>query len=329
MDQKSRQKATSSVQKDFYRLLNNSNFGINCRKNIDNCYLEPLYDDFSGMSYIKNFTAISNDDTFRIFFSPCLLRQEIRTTYDAKIFALNKEEPAYETHTNYYERQNAEELDVFDSYEKNKKVKKRKLKNINEKIRDSSDPRKTKMILDFNHRESASIKSFAIKKKNPIKVTSRFTSGKLLFATLSLKSFIYSIAEISSFPSEIVQTIYKKYQIEGILVNHVLTDTYSTTIQFVIVSDPNSDAPEPKMRDIIFEVIIAMKYIYNRCDTSHEFWDNFQARKKNRKKKLGLYETENMDNPCYVTLAVNPKEYFEVFKNYKTNKKHKGIKKGS
>ena len=184
------------------------------------------------------------------------------------------------------------------------------------------------MILDFKHRESG-IKSFAIKKKNPIKVTSRFTSGKLLFATLSLKSFIYSIAEISSFPSEIVQTIYKKYQIEGILVNHVLTDTYSTAIQFVIVSDPNSDAPEPKMRDIIFEVIIAMKYIYNRCDTSHEFWDNFQARKKNRKKKLGLYETENIDNPCYVTLAVNPKEYFEVFKNYKTNKKHKGIKKGS
>ena len=127
MDQKSRQKATSSVQKDFYRLLNNSNFGINCRKNIDNCYLEPLYDDFSGMSYIKNFTTISNDDTFRIFFSPCLLRQEIRTTYDAKIFALNKEEPAYETHTNYYERQNAEELYVFDSYEKNKKVKKKKI----------------------------------------------------------------------------------------------------------------------------------------------------------------------------------------------------------
>ena len=127
MGQKSRQRAASSVEKDFYRLLNNSNFGIDCRKNIDNCYLEPLYDDFSEMSYIKNFTAIFNDDTFRNFFSPCLLRQEIRTTYDSKIFGLNKEEPAYETHTNYYERQNAEELYVFDSYEKNKKVKKKKI----------------------------------------------------------------------------------------------------------------------------------------------------------------------------------------------------------
>ena len=36
-----------------------------------------------------------------------------------------------------------------------------------------------------------------------------------------------------------------------------------------------------------------------------------------------------MDNPCYVTLAVNPKEYPEFFQDYFSNKKHKGIKKGS
>ena len=44
---------------------------------------------------------------------------------------------------------------------------------------------------------------------------------------------------------------------------------------------------------------------------------------------LGLYEVEHIDDPCYVTLAVNPKEYFEYFKSHSTNKKHKGIKKGS
>lgn len=33
--------------------------------------------------------------------------------------------------------------------------------------------------------------------------------------------------------------------------------------------------------------------------------------KKKGKKKLGLYETERFDNPCYITLAV--KEYFEFF----------------
>ena len=152
-------------------------------------------------------------------------------------------------------------------------------------------------------------------------------SGKLLmFAKLLLKSFIYSLAETFCFLSPIVKSIYQKYQIEKILIYDVLTDTNSTVLQFIIISDPNSDMPKTKIRDIFFEVIIATK-IYKRFDTSHPFWDNFQARKESRKKKLGYYETEHIDNPCYVTLAVNPKEYFEIFKDYKTNKKHKGIKK--
>ena len=46
-------------------------------------------------------------------------------------------------------------------------------------------------------------------------------------------------------------------------------------------------------------------------------------------KVLGLYEVENINDPCYVTLAVNPKEYFEYFKSENRNKKHKGIKKGA
>ena len=43
---------------------------------------------------------------------------------------------------------------------------------------------------------------------------------------------------------------------------------------------------------------------------------------------LGLYEVEHIDDSCYVTLAVNLKEYFEYFKSNSTNKKHKGIEKG-
>ena len=51
MNQISRQKATSSVERDFFKVLNNSDFGIDCRNNIDDCILKPLYDDFTEMSY--------------------------------------------------------------------------------------------------------------------------------------------------------------------------------------------------------------------------------------------------------------------------------------
>ena len=63
--------------------------------------------------------------------------------------------------------------------------------------------------------ESSSIKSFAFKKRSEIKVTTRFMSGKLLmFAKLSLKSFIYEIADIFCFPNENIKEIYKKYMRE-------------------------------------------------------------------------------------------------------------------
>ena len=44
-NQKARLKTISLVEKDFYKLLNNRNFGIDYCNNINNCILEPLYDD--------------------------------------------------------------------------------------------------------------------------------------------------------------------------------------------------------------------------------------------------------------------------------------------
>ena len=153
-----------------------------------------------------------------------------------------------------------------------------------------------------------------------------------MFAKLSLKDFIYSLYILLSFPASIVKKIYEKYQIDRIICYHILTDTDSTFLQFVILSDPASSFPECDIRDIIFAVIVKTE-IFKRFDTSHPFWKKFDAfkpkRQKKKKKKISLCEIKHIDDPCYVTLAVNPKEYFEFFKDHWTNKKHKGIKKES
>ena len=185
-----------------------------------------------------------------------------------------------------------------------------------------------KMLIEFNNAEAASLKSIAVKKKSVVKTTTRFMSGKLLmFTKLSIRSFIYSLVEIFSFPNETVQEIYKKYQIEKIFCYHTLTDTDSISLQFVIISYPSSTFPEFDVRDILFEIIVKTE-MFQRFDTSHSFWKKLDAQKPKRQKKLGLYEVENIDDPCYVTLAINTKEYFEFFKSSALNKKHKGIKKG-
>ena len=103
MNQKARQKATSSVERDFYKLLKNSNFCINCRYNIENCLLAPLYGDFSEIPSVKKYTTIFSD-IFRDFFSPSLLRQEIIQTFQSKIIPLKQEEPTYKARKKYYER---------------------------------------------------------------------------------------------------------------------------------------------------------------------------------------------------------------------------------
>ena len=38
---------------------------------------------------------------------------------------------------------------------------------------------------------------------------------------------------------------------------------------------------------------------------------------------------EHVDNACILTIAANPKEYLEIFEGKSSNKKHKGIRKGS
>ena len=114
---------------------------------------------------------------------------------------------------------------------------------IENKIKGCEDIRKNKMIIEFNDYASSCVKSIAVKSNTNIKCTTRFMSGKLLmFAKLSLKSFIYSLVELLAFPEEntIVSEIFDKYEIERIFCYHVLTDTNSTSIQFIIISDANS-----------------------------------------------------------------------------------------
>lgn len=138
-------KATSLVEKSSYKLLNNSNFGNDCRNNINNCILEPLYDDLNETSYIKKFTTIFDDGTFRYFFSPEHLWEEVIQNCLGKTIALNKNDTTYEATKEYYENTMEEELDAIESFKKGKrKERKRKFQEINEKIYDCLDPEKQK-----------------------------------------------------------------------------------------------------------------------------------------------------------------------------------------
>ena len=191
--------------------------------------------------------------------------------------------------------------------------------------------RKNKRLVEFNDSECSAIKHIAVKTKTNIKCTTRFMSGKLLmFAKLSLKSFTYSLAELLTFPEEnkVVQEIFDKYLIEKNLIYQILTDTDSTSLQFVAISKLETTFTENDLRNILFEISSKIE-IKDRFDKSDDFWQFFGVHMPDNQKVPGLYEVESINDQCLVTLEVNPKEYFEYFKSNNVNKKHKGIKKGS
>ena len=49
--------------------------------------------------------------------------------------------------------------------------------------------------------------------------------------------------------------------------------------------------------------------------------ENISVRDVSLKKKPGYYSIENIDDPCVVAIAVNPKEYSEKFESENLNKK--------
>ena len=99
----------------------------------------------------------------------------------------------------------------------------------------------------------------------------------------------------------------------------VLTDTDSICVFFIFICRPESNLPDGKFKDVLFEVIKENE-ILHRCNASHKFWE---------KKKLRYCSIKIINHPCVVTIAVNPKEYFEKFESENISKKHKGLRKGA
>ena len=95
MNQNARKIAKTKVEKDFYKLLNNSNFGNDRRSNMGNCKMELLYDGLEEISYIKNFTNIMQDNNFKEFFAVDLLKEQIQAELNKKSENLDQDDAFY------------------------------------------------------------------------------------------------------------------------------------------------------------------------------------------------------------------------------------------
>ena len=81
---------------------------------------------------------------------------------------------------------------------------------------------------------------------------------------------------------------------------------------FVFICDINGCVGEDKAQNITFDVMFKSK-VFDRLDLLAEFYKQFNFRNEDLRKRAGLFETESIDKPNVITIALNPKEYYERF----------------
>ena len=281
MNKVSQQNAKTSVEKDFFKLMNNSNFGYYCRKNMHNSFFSPIIGELEEVQYIKRHQNVF-DPSLQEFVPSELLEKGINENFHNKIAALDTNSQFYDVRKNSFEVKRKKQLDAVNSIRAKKKKGHKKI--LFERSMSKLPALSAKSMIEFDTEYAYSIKDLGVKENNQIKPTTRFFSGKMLmFAKLPLKSFIDDLVETFVFPNAITKEIMPK-TILNTFIYQILTDTDNTSLQFLIIYNEKSTKNDREYRDVIFEVINSSD-IFKRFDTSHKFREKFNARDEKTRKK--------------------------------------------
>ena len=209
MNQKSRQLSKNNVEKDFYKLMNNSNFWYDCRNNLDNCKFVPIFDEFREVTFVNWYHNILDQKVSQFVISD-LLKQQIEENCNNKLMKLDKEDRFYEIKLETLKTERLSSIEAAEKVDHNKRKTKRKISLIDysERKKEALTNQKIKSLIDFDDQYSASIKSIAIQKESKIHLTTRLLNDKMLmFSKVSIKSFVYDLIDVLMKLKKIIKNI--------------------------------------------------------------------------------------------------------------------------
>ena len=195
------------------------NFGSDCRNNMDNYDFVPIFDEINEIYSLQKYYSLV-DPKIDKFVSGKILEEYVNDKFNQQSHKLNTSDPFYEIKFSTIKQQLNEGLEAAKSLEAKRKKQKRKLTLVDYTDRMSEANQKTnvKSMTEFDQEQSNSIKAVMVKQNPNIKITTRFISGKMLmFAKISIKSFVYDISDVFMFPDATVRSIYEKYKIAKML----------------------------------------------------------------------------------------------------------------
>ena len=112
MNQVSTQNAKTDVEKDFFKLMNNANFGYDCRNNAGNYYFSPIYNELEELMYAKRHQNIFDQSISEFVSSECLERQ-IEEEFSSKVARVDPNDEYYDARKNSFEIQKKKNLMLY------------------------------------------------------------------------------------------------------------------------------------------------------------------------------------------------------------------------
>ena len=92
MNQKSRQESKTNTEKDFYKLMNNANFGSDCRNNAGNADFIPIFDEINEIYSSQKYYSLV-DPKIDNFVSGKLVEDYVNEKFTNQLHKLDKNDP--------------------------------------------------------------------------------------------------------------------------------------------------------------------------------------------------------------------------------------------
>ena len=124
MNQRPRQNAKNDIKKNFYKLINNANFGFDCRNNANNLKFEPLVDEINELTYIKKYRNLF-DNKISSFVNSEILEKSINQEFEQEIALIKDNDPFKNARIVELENKKQTNIDSLDCLKKKEKKKRK------------------------------------------------------------------------------------------------------------------------------------------------------------------------------------------------------------